>query len=213
VLRAKILEAACLLYLSRPVEALAATEEVISRARGEGDRKILVYGLKNAAEMLVELRDLARAETYYSEALALFDELGIVVESARSEWLLARVAGMRGALQSSTEGLAASRAKLFELGLLDDHALATLDWSEFRLALDEPAGVAEACRQIILRYESESMTRNARLALAHLQEALRKENATPSLVREIRDYLALLPRYPHRPFAPSASAHSSQEKH
>jgi hypothetical protein len=119
---------------------------------------------------------------------------------------------MRGALQVSVESLASSRGRLFELGLLDDHALATLDWCEFRLALDEPTGVAEACRQIILRYESESMTRNARLALAHLQEALRKESATPALVREVRDYLASLPRRPDRPFVPSSGS-SSQKRY
>lgn len=213
LLRARALEAVCLLHLGQRVEALAADEEVISLARRACDQNLLAYGLMNAADVLTELRELPKAERYHSEALALFDELGITVESVRNEWLLARVSGMRGALRASVESLASSREKLFELGLLDDHALATLDWSEFRLALDEPSGVAEACREIILRYESESMTRNARLALAHLQEALRKQSATPELVREVREYLTLLPRHPDRPFAPSPSALPSQKKY
>jgi len=206
LLRAKALEAVCLLHLGRYEEALAADEEVISLARANRDLNLLAYGLKNAAEVLVELQSLPNAERYYSEALALFDGFGATVESIRSEWLLARVMGMRGALQVSVESLSLSRQRLFELGLLDDHALATLDWCEFRLALDEPTGVADACRQIIVRYESESMTRDARLALAHLQEAFRKENATPGLVREVRDYLATLPRNPDRPFVSSSGA-------
>ncbi len=210
LLRAKALEAVCLLHLGQHEESLAADVEVISLARRERDQNLLAYGLMNAAAVLTELQDFSKAERYHSEALALFDELGVTVESVRNEWLLARVMGMRGALQVSVESLAESRRKLFELGLLDDHALATLEWCEFRLALNEPTGVAEACRQIIVRYESESMTRNARLALAHLQETLRKEKATPELVREVRDYLASLPRHPDRAFVPSSGASSQK---
>lgn len=208
LLRTKILEAVCFLHMDRAADALSADENVIALARAQGDGNLLAYGFKNAAEALVILRNLEKAERYYSEALTLYDELGVLVESARCEWLLARVLGLRGGLQRSAESLEAARLKLWGLGLRDDHALATLDWSEMRLALDRPDDVAEACRQIIVHYESEAMTRNARLALACLHEALRKRQATPRLVREVREYLALLPRYPDRPFVPSTAVPS-----
>jgi tetratricopeptide (TPR) repeat protein len=209
LLRAKILEAVCFLHMDRAVDALSADENVMTLARSQGDRNLLAYGFKNAAEALVTLGDLEKAERYYSEALTLYDELGVLVESARCEWLLARVLGMRGDMLKSAESLEVAKLKLLGLGLRDDHALATLDWSEMRLALDRPDGVAEACRQIFVHYESEAMTRNARLALACLHEALRKGQATPRLVRDVREYLALLPRYPDRPFVPSTSAFPS----
>lgn len=205
LLRAKILEAVCFLHMERAADALSADENVMTLARAQGDRNLLAYGFKNAAEALMSLGNLEKAERYYSEALTLYDELGVSVESARCEWLLARVLGMRGALEKSAESLEVAKLRLLGLGLRDDHALATLDWSEMRLVLELPDGVAEACRQIIVHYESEAMMRNARLALACLHEALRKRQATPRLVREVREYLALLPRYPDRPFVPSTA--------
>ena len=95
-----------------------------------------------------------------------------------------------------------SREALQQLGLRDDHALATLEWAEVRLALNRPHGVAKVCREIFLQFDSEGMTRNARLALAYLHEALASQSATPDLVREIRLYLKALPQKPSAVFAP-----------
>jgi tetratricopeptide (TPR) repeat protein len=206
LLRARVLEATCLYHLNRKQESLAAFDGVIALAERLAEKHILAYGFQNAAIALTALSDFEKAERYFAEALALYDELGIAVEEARTEREVARLLVLRGELAKGDEALDAARRKLLSLGLRDDHALATLDWSEVRLALAKPEGVAEACRQIILRYESEGMTRNARLALAHLHEALRTQRATPQLVREVREYLVQLPRRPHVAFLPSRAA-------
>lgn len=94
------------------------------------------------------------------------------------------------------------RGELQSLGLLNDHALATLDWAAAALALGESTGVAEACKDIVIRFESEGMMKNARLALAYMHEALARRTATPALLQQVRTYLEHLPTHPNLAFVP-----------
>jgi len=202
---ARLAEAIALRRLHGSAAAAEAYETIISTARAAGEKNILAYAYQNAAVAYAELADLDKAERYYLEALALYDELGVAVEKARVEWELGRMLALRGRLHDATSALYIARRKLFELGLRDDHALATLDWVSLRLATDRSEGVAEACREIIVHFKSEGATRNARLALAHLTEALRAGQATPALAQSVRAYLEDLARHPGALFSPPAA--------
>jgi len=193
---ARLAEALAVLQLRGAAAAAQVFETLISLARNAEQKNILAYAYQNAAVAYAELPNLDKAERYYLEALALYDELGVAVEKARVEWELARMLALRGRLHDAAIALDRARAKLFELGLRDDHALATLDWASVRLAVGRSEGVAQACRQIIVHFESERATRNARLALAHLAEALGAGQATPALAQTVRAYLRDLTRHP-----------------
>lgn len=203
-LSARLVEATALRYLNRPGEALEAFDRLIADARLLEQRGVLAYAYQNEALPYVDLRRFDDAERCYAEALALYDELGVTTEKPRIEWALAAIPMARGDLQAAANALEASRPDLLQLGLRNDHALATLEWVEVRLALNQPAGVEAACREIIVEFESEGMMRNARLALAYLHEALAKKSATPELVRKVRNYLEILPRRPQLAFSLSS---------
>ena len=100
--------------------------------------------------------------------------------------------------------LNASRHELLELGLKNDYALATLDWAEVRLELGQPEGLADACRGIIMQFEAEGMRQKAAVALDYVKRALAAEHATPALIRDVRQYLARLPRRPDVLLVPAA---------
>lgn len=201
-LGALLVEACCLYFAGNNVEAAPAYEAVAARARAEGNRNILARAMTDAANVYLNLDQFERAERSYVEALILFDELGLATEKARVEWSLALVLVRRGDLARGAERLNAARGELQRLGLLNDHGLATLDWAAARLALGETAGVAEACKNILLHFESEGMMKNARLALAYVHEALARRTATPALLRQVRAYLEHLPARPDVVFVP-----------
>jgi hypothetical protein len=136
------------------------------------------------------------------EALTLFDELGSATEKARAMWAIASVTEARGHLDEAEQRLDAARSELAQLGLTNDVALATLEWAEVRLALGRTAGVADACRKIVVVFKNEGMLRHAKHALGVLNEALLAGHATPALVRHVRAYIEQLPANPGRIFIP-----------
>jgi tetratricopeptide (TPR) repeat protein len=195
-------EACCLSLVGVNDVAGMAFERVMSLARRTGDVALLSRAVNNAAVAYAALGDYDRASTYYGEAIALYEELRITTEEARARWGLAATLVGRGEFAAGADALAAARRELAAHGLTNDAALATLDWAEARLALGAADGVAEACRGIVLAFESEGMQRNARVALAYLHEALAKGTATRDTVHQVRRYLEGLPSAPERAFAP-----------
>lgn len=201
-LGALLVEAHSLFLSGSNVEAAHVYEAVAARARAEEKRNILACALNDAATAYLNLDRFEEAEQRYVEALVLFDELGHATERARVGWSLALLLVRRGELAEGVARLDAAREELQRLGLLNDHGLATLDWAAACLALGESTGVAEACKKIVVRFESEGMMKNARLALAYVHEALARHKATATLLRQVRTYLERLPLRPDAPFIP-----------
>jgi tetratricopeptide (TPR) repeat protein len=201
-LGALLVEACCQHLAGNDAEAAQVYEAVAARARAEGNRNILACAVNDAASAYLNLERFEEAQHSFIEALVLFDELGLATEKARVGWSLAIVLVRRGELAKGFAHLNTARAELQRLGLLDDHALATLDWAAAGLALGESAGIAEACKSIVVRFESEGMMKNARLALAYVHEALARRTATPALLQQVRAYLEHLPTHPNLAFVP-----------
>jgi tetratricopeptide (TPR) repeat protein len=201
---ALLVEAHCLYIAGQNVEAATAYAAIAARAQAEGNRNILACARNDAANAYLNLQEFEKAEQNYVEALVLFDEMGLATQKARVAWSIALVLVRRGELATGAERLDAARGELQRLGLLHDHGLATLDWAAARLALGETAGVPEACKSIVIRFESEGMMKNARLALAYVHEALARRTATPALLERVRTYLVHLPTRPDAAFVPPA---------
>jgi tetratricopeptide (TPR) repeat protein len=203
-LSAVMAEASCVLFSGQPGEAAEAFERVTAIARGADDASMLARALQNAATAYLLAQDHLKAGQRLLEAVSIFDRLGLSTERARSMWKLASVVVAEGNLSEGARQLAEAQLELSRLGLMNDAALATLEWAEVRLAIDVPEGVADACRAILLEFKSEGMTRNAQVALAYLHEALQSGSATPKVVRLVRSYLEGLPSRPSLPFVPVA---------
>lgn len=199
-LAAVMAEAVCLTYTGHPRKAAETFERVALIARATEQPEILARALQNAGEAYLAASNHEQATPRLIEALALFDNLGLTTERARSVWKLASARAAEGALHEAAEQLERVRTELADLGLTNDAALATLEWAEIRLAVGESSGVAERCAAIAVDFESEGMLRNARIALAYLQEALRSGAVTPEVVRHVRMYLTDLPDRPAAPF-------------
>jgi tetratricopeptide (TPR) repeat protein len=203
-LSAVMAEACCIHFSGLPGEAAEAFERVAAIARRADDANMLARALQNAGTSYLSAQDHLKAGQRLLEAVSIFDRLALSTERARSTWKLASVVVAEGHLSEGARQLAEARLELSRLGLMNDAALATLEWAEVRLAIDVPDGVADVCRAILVEFESEGMTRNAQVALAYLHEALRSGAATPKVVRLVRSYLEGLPSRPSLPFVPVA---------
>ena len=199
-LTAVLVDGCCLLLAGKARPAAELFERAIAICRASGDTTGLARALNNCANALADLGESDRAERYFIEALALYDESGLATESARVEWSLAAILLSRSEYVECARRLATTRAQLVKLGLTNDAALATLMWAEARLLAGQVRGVAEACNRIVVAFETEGMQRHARHALAVLNEALAAGRATPTLFREVRGYLERLPMHPEESF-------------
>jgi tetratricopeptide (TPR) repeat protein len=202
-LSARLVEAEALEITEGYRAAAESYERVISLASRLDRQEIAAHAFNNAANEYAELREFDKAKLYYMEALARHDQFGNAVGKAYPDWGLARLLVLSGEMEAGVKSLETARGDLLKLGLREEHALATLDWAGARLALNRPDGVAAACQEIVLRYESEGATRNARLALAYVHEGLRQGTATPALILQVRNYLVQLSNNPSVAFQPA----------
>lgn len=202
-LSAVMIEACCLVYSGQPAPAAESFEHAITICRTTGNAQMLARALGNCGAALRDLGQFDRAERYCIEAITLYEEFQMQTEKTRAEWVLAMILLSRGEYLESARRLALVRTELANLGLTNDATIATLMWAEARLAADRPSGVADACRGLIVTFDSEEMHRYAMRALAVLNEAIREGRGTSELVREVRVYLEQLPKTPPHPFAAS----------
>jgi tetratricopeptide (TPR) repeat protein len=195
-----MVEANCVLRAGRAADAVTTYEQVIALSRVSGDARMLARALSNSAAALKDLEEFDRAERYFIEALSLYDEFEVPTEKARVEWVLAMILVARGDVVEGARRLDLASKAMASLGLRNDAALATLMWAEARLLARRPAGVAKACRGLIIVFENEDMHRQAMHALAVLNEAMASGKATPRLVHEVWTYLEKLPQRPTEAF-------------
>jgi tetratricopeptide (TPR) repeat protein len=189
------------LYLRGDHAAAASVfEEIAAKARERRDRALLARALQNAAASYAEIRQYAQARRYDIEALAIYDELGLETEKVRTGWTLGSIAVAAGDLDEGIRQLDRARGEFEALGLTNDAALARLEMGEALLLADRPEELRELLRDVVMHFTSEGMMRNARIAIAHLHEALAANRVTPELVRQVRVYLERLPANPNAPF-------------
>jgi tetratricopeptide (TPR) repeat protein len=202
-LSAVMAEACCLALNGDPLKAVGAFERVISIARSTGEREMLARALQNAGVSYLASGDPSNALRHLVEAMGIFDEIALPTERARNMWKLATALAAEGRLSESARQLENARVELLRLGLVNDAALATLEWAEVQLALEQTEGVADACGSIVFKFESEGMRRSASLALAYLHESLRSGSVTRTIVREVRAFLEELSTHPEATFNPA----------
>jgi tetratricopeptide (TPR) repeat protein len=204
-LSAFMLEAGCLMFTGDLATAGPMFERAVALAAALGDAATQARALSNAAMVYSRRGELDEAEPRYLEALLIFEEVGLMTELARTNWELANLSVKRGQLARGANLLSRAREELAAAGMTNDYALATLDWAAVRLGLGRTKEVAEACRRIVVVFESEGMTREARRALASLQEALAHGTATSETVHRVRKFIEDLPRNPDLRFVASPS--------
>lgn len=202
---AKIVEGTVLFDQGRYRDARDLFLSLVRTTKGLGDAATLARLYGNVANCQLRLHELESADVYFARALSLYEALGLETERIRTRWNIGCLRIATGDIPDGLARLREAKHEFEQLGLRTDAALVTLDLAEALLASGEAASehqAAELCASIVDSFNSVGMTGHALRALAFLQDAFMSGNATPSLVRQIRQYLETRPDHTGNPFIP-----------
>jgi tetratricopeptide (TPR) repeat protein len=149
--------------------------------------------LHNIGHAYRDLHDFTSARSYFDRAVAEYASRGMEVETIRTRWVLGQMLILAGTPSEGLPILHAARRDFERLGMELEAALVGLELAEALLIAGQIDQVARICRTILDRFVKEGMMSRAITALAYLREAVAAEKATPTMVRQVREFLQLLP--------------------
>jgi tetratricopeptide (TPR) repeat protein len=179
-----------------------AAEEIIRITRERRDTLLLGRALENCAEAYLLLREFGKALPLYLEAYAIWDELGLDIHRVRTDWSLATLDIETGKIDEGIKRLEETYRAFEALGVVNDAALARMQLGEALLRAGRPKTVPDLLRNLAVNFASEGMMRNARIALAHLHEAIEQNRLSADLVHHVQTYIEQLPFQPNTAFVP-----------
>lgn len=145
--------------------------------------------LHNLGMCALEFGDPEEAEHRFSRSAVLLEQLGYRVWSAKSRYWSAKAMVVAARYGEAIPVLEQSWRELETLGATGDAVLPALLLVEAFLIVGRKNEVPAICRKLLERCTQESMPKNATTALAFLREAVANGNASPTLVRDIHDYM------------------------
>lgn len=154
----------------------------------------------NIACCLMELGEFRDANIHFSNAIAHCTSAGRQIDALRTEMSSGRLFVAKGKVSDGLVRLRTARQKFLSHGLTEEAGICALDiavalLSEYRH--DEAEGMATTALQE-LRVSTSSP--RAKTALEYLERELLAHEATPAVVRHVRDYIETLQSDPNRDF-------------
>lgn len=186
---ARMLEACVLFHQSRFAEAQHLFGTLLPPAKELDDASTLARLYLNIANCNLALEAFDDAHRNLSQALSLYESLGLETEKIRTRWNLGSLLVKTGRVEEGIARLHDARREFERLGATTDAALVTLDIVEALLALERRREAGELCAGLVESFTGIGMTGSALTALAFLGEAVSTGSATPILVRHVRTYL------------------------
>jgi len=202
---ARIVEASVLFHEDRMADARALFLSLIPIAKTFARPETLARLFANAANCELRLGAFDSAESYLSRALSLYEALGLETGKIRTRWNIGSLRIAAGDVREGLVRLREARREFEQIGAHTDAALVTLEIVEALLSTGERRAAREAaelCSGLAESFAAVGMTGNALTALAFLRQAFESGQATPDLVRHIRQYIETRPDQDGHPFIP-----------
>ena len=202
---AKLVEAGVAFHQERFAEARDRFLALVPAAKALGNAETIARLYANVANCETRLEDFASAETYLSRALSLYEAVGLETGKIRTRW---NIGSLRIAAGDADEGLVLlrqARREFEHIGARTDAALVTLEIVETLLAsgsTGDTREAAELCSGLAESFSAVGMTGNALTALSFLRQSFETGQATPDLVRHVRQYIETRPDQSGNPFHP-----------
>jgi tetratricopeptide (TPR) repeat protein len=158
--------------------------------------------LVNLAHVETELGELAGALLHYSEAVDLYERLGMRTEVLRARWGAGDLLALMGNVTIAVAQLRETARLMLLLGVTNDHALIMLDIVGKLFGLGELAELPAICTELVRVFSEAKMPQNARAALAYLEAAAADRAVTEPLIVRVTKYIEREDY--ERPFLPPA---------
>ena len=202
---ARICEASVFFHQGRHREAREVFLSLVPAAKSMDKPETLARLFANIANCEVELGQFESAAESFERAFSLYEALGLESGKIRTRWNIGSLKIASGKMDEGLARLRDARREFETIGAHTDAALVTLDIVEALLARGERRDRAEAsrlCSGLVESFAAVGMTGNALTALAFLRQTFESGQATPDLVRHVRQYIETRPDPDGRPFVP-----------
>ena len=194
-----------ILYMRRDHRAAAGwLDRLAIDAERIGDRLHFARARQTAGNCYIELGEHERAARYFADALRVWDELGLETERVRTNWSIGVLRKSMGDLDGAMVRIDEARRAFEAMGIVNDAAIARLELAEVLLLAERADEVPDLLRDVVVRFTSEGIMQNAKIALAYLREAAEAGALEPRIIRHVREYLEDLPVHPAIAFTPPA---------
>jgi tetratricopeptide (TPR) repeat protein len=204
-LHARIVEASVLFHQDHVRESRELFLSLLGEAKRAGKPETLARLFANVANCEVRLGEYDAAESYFGRALSLYEAIGNESGKIRTRWNIGTLRIAAGDTEEGLSRLREARREFEQIGAHTDAALVTLDIVEALLGTGERRAAREAaelCSGLADSFAAVGMTGNALTALAFLRQTFETGQATPSLVRHVRQYIETRPDQEGNPFTP-----------
>jgi tetratricopeptide (TPR) repeat protein len=186
---------------TRLTEARAAFDQAL-RDVGSDDLHTKAALYNNLGYLCTDLGDFNEAVLMLHHARALFMELGMTGEVARTEWALARVLLRTAEFPRAIPILQRTRESFVERGMIEEAGLAGLNLVEALLATDKRDEARAVTERVLSEFRSAGLNARAITALAYLRDILPAAGQPERAVHHVRTYLEQLRTEPSRAFLP-----------
>jgi len=202
---ARITQAHLLFGREQFQKAAALLDETERMCNGIVSVETHVAVLSNLAYAYRRLGQTDLAISYYAIVSSIYDEKGMLAESARIRWNCADVLAGAGKMVEAESQFAALAIDFEKFGMTSECALVSLHRAEILLTQGRFEDVERLCRSAMSLFEKAGLSYSTRAltALAFIQEASQQKKASAIHIKEVRDYLKRLPAQPNLLFAPS----------
>ena len=202
---AKLVEASVMFHQQQIREARDLFLSLVPAAKDLGNAETLARLFANIANCEIPLGGFESAESYFARALSLYEALGLELGKIRTRWNIGSLRIAAGDVDDGLARLRQARSEFEHVGAHTDAALVTLDIVEALLSTGDRRAVREAaelCSGLAENFAAVGMTGHAHTALAFLRETFETGQATPDLVRHVRQYIETRPDQDGKPFIP-----------
>ncbi|HKO57819.1 MAG TPA: hypothetical protein VJ276_18265 [Thermoanaerobaculia bacterium] len=151
--------------------------------------------LQNLGHAYRELGDFAAAQHHFELAAEVFDVLGVVPNTLRAQWHVAKMLRTRGEHVKAAQSLSSLRDRFAALEMSAEVASVSLDLAETYLLLQRNEEVRSLCQDVSRWLETEKLSdsRDGLTAVAYLQEASAAD-AEAAAVHQMRRLVRAVPK-------------------
>jgi tetratricopeptide (TPR) repeat protein len=155
--------------LGRIAEARQAYMRVIPPARAAGDLHTAAAAYNNLGRAASDEGDGSTAVNALQRARAIFRELGMPTEIARTTWSIGVAELTASRFESAIPMLRDVREELLKLGMPEEAGLAGVDLIEALLATNDRSAARELAMTIVDEFRAANLSERALQALSYLQ--------------------------------------------
>lgn len=187
---------------SSDLHAAAETfNEAIEVFQKCNDLRSLASAFNNLGYAQTELGNISGAVLALRNALAIFEELALMGEAARTRSVLACVLMRNGEYARARDLFFAARETFRSLGMIEEAGIAGLDLADALLALSDTAAARTVVEAVFTEFAGAKLTERAATALAYVRELLPTSRGRAA-VCHVKKYIEELRHQPDRLFVP-----------